>query len=114
MRPIIARAAKRSFVPGQSAAPRPRCVIWVRTNPGATAFTVMPCWPNSRAKRRVRIATSALRRRVECVAGQRGADRRDRAHIDDPPLAPRPHAPYHCPGGMDYAIHINSATCSCS
>jgi hypothetical protein len=53
MRPIIARAAKRSSVPGQSAAPRPRCVMSVLTKPGATAFTVMPCWPSSRAKRRV-------------------------------------------------------------
>jgi len=41
MRSIIARAAKLASVLGQSAAPRPRCVISVRTKPGATAFTVM-------------------------------------------------------------------------
>jgi hypothetical protein len=35
MRLIIARAARRSSVPGQSAAPRPRCVMSVRTKPGA-------------------------------------------------------------------------------
>jgi hypothetical protein len=27
-----------------------------------------------------------LRCRVECIAGQRGADRRDRGQIDDPPV----------------------------
>src|SRR6266700_4548585 len=42
-----------SSVPCQSAAPRPRCVISVRTKPGATAFTVTPCGPSSMAKRRV-------------------------------------------------------------
>src|SRR5207302_9197446 len=36
MRPIIARAARRSSVPCQSAAPRPPCVMPVRTKPGAT------------------------------------------------------------------------------
>jgi hypothetical protein len=42
MRPIIARAAKRSSVPCQSVAPRPCSVMSVRTKPGATALTVMP------------------------------------------------------------------------
>ena len=51
MRPIIAFAANRSSVPCQSPAPRPRCVISVRTNPGATAFTVMLRGPSSIAKR---------------------------------------------------------------
>src|SRR5262249_42951109 len=103
MRSIIARAAKLASVPGQSAAPRPRCVISVRTKPGATAFTVMPCCPSSRAKRRVRLTTSAC---VECIARQRGADRRDRGQIDNPPVAPRPHAPHHCARGMDHAVHV--------
>ena len=49
MRPIIACAAKRSSVACQSAAPRPLCVRSVRTKPGATAFTVMPYGPSSRA-----------------------------------------------------------------
>jgi hypothetical protein len=51
MRPIIARAPRRSSVPCQSAAPRPPCVMSVRTKPGATAFTVMPCGPSSMAKK---------------------------------------------------------------
>src|SRR5262245_42834365 len=41
MRPIIAFAAKASSVPCQLPAPRPPFVMSVRTNPGATAFTVM-------------------------------------------------------------------------
>ena len=59
IRAIIAFAAKLSSVPCQSP-PRPRCVISVRTKPGATAFTVMLWGPSSMAKRLVKIATSAL------------------------------------------------------
>ena len=50
-----------------------------------------------------------LRCRVECIARQRGADRRDRGQIDDAPVAPRPHAPDHGARGMDHALHVYSA-----
>jgi hypothetical protein len=49
---------RRSF--GSVCIGAPAIAPAMQTKPGATAFTVTPCWPNSRAKRRVRIPTSAF------------------------------------------------------
>src|SRR6185503_3829103 len=59
--PIRCRPAIRSFVSasnaGSASAP---CVPGVRMNVGATALTVIPCWPHSTARHFVRWATAAL------------------------------------------------------
>src|SRR5512133_1991317 len=43
--------------------------------------------------------------RIECIAGERRADARNRGHVDNPAVALRPHAPNHRARGMDYAAH---------
>src|SRR5215467_13352928 len=53
------------------------------------------------------IIARAAKRSSERIAGQRGADRRDRGHIDDPAIAPHPHAPHHCARRVDHAVHVN-------
>jgi ABC transporter substrate binding protein len=87
MRPIIARAAKACSVSGQSAAPRPRRVISVRTKPGCHGVHGDAVLAQLKGKAQRENYHLGFRCRVECIARQRRADRRDRGHIDNPPVA---------------------------
>ena len=47
-------------------------------------------------------------RGVEGIAGKRGADRRNRAQIDNTPITPRPHVADHRLRRMDQTLHVDA------
>ena len=75
-------------------------VISVSMKPGATALTVMPSRPTSRARLRVKPSIAGLGRAIDRQAAIAGRGD-DRADIDDAPLARRHHAAHDIFGQHD-------------
>src|SRR6266571_6716720 len=50
-----------------------------------------------------------FRRCIERIAGQRGADRGNRAYVDDPAVPPFPHAGRDGARGVDYSLDVDPA-----